>query len=94
MTAHDSTVIKFLDRVSIAPLLCLMISATGMGCVVGLMKFRYNYQTANAFPQGKTEPDAVHPTVLPFRKDQTRCEENGGAWTNNECVDHAHNPTF
>ena len=83
-----------INQSMLAPVLCIMVSMVGMGCVMGLMKLRYGYQinhiNASLYPQ----EEAVHPTTLPFRKDQNNCEKNGGLWTQEECIDHTHDPTF
>ncbi|MEM9977387.1 MAG: hypothetical protein AAF808_07125 [Cyanobacteria bacterium P01_D01_bin.2] len=72
-------------------LLCITASMTGMGCIIGLLRLRYDYQTIHPL---QAEEPSVHPTVLPFRKDPVNCEKNGGLWLNQECVDHDHSPTF
>lgn len=78
----------------LVPILCLMVSMLGTGCIAGLIKFRYSYQAANAAAAFQFEEDTVHPTVLPFRKSQNNCERNGADWVKGECVDHTHDPTF
>ena len=75
----------------LAPVLCTMVSMVGVGCVIGLIKVRYGYHTARAL---QTEAPSFHPTVLPFRKNRTNCEKNDSVWSNGECVDHDHSPTF
>ncbi|MEO0349355.1 MAG: hypothetical protein AAF282_04815 [Cyanobacteria bacterium P01_A01_bin.15] len=71
--------------------LCITASMVGTGCIIGLMRLRYSYQTTHPL---QTEEQSTHSTVLPFRKDPVNCEKNGGLWLNQECVDHAHDPTF
>ncbi|MEM7797292.1 MAG: hypothetical protein AAF579_22910 [Cyanobacteria bacterium P01_C01_bin.118] len=78
----------------LVPTLCLMVSMLGIGCIAGLIKFRYSYQAAHAAAAFQFEEDRMHPTVLPFRKSQTNCEGSGADWVKGECVDHTHDPTF
>lgn len=78
----------------LVPILCLMVSMVGMGCVAGLMKFRYAYQAAQATANFEAIEQSIHPTVLPFRTTQSNCEKNGAVWIERECVDHSHDPTF
>ncbi len=35
-----------------------------------------------------------HPTVVPFKTNQSECEASGREWKNSECVDHSHGHTF
>ncbi|MBT9315392.1 hypothetical protein [Leptothoe spongobia] len=78
----------------LVPVLCMMVSMVGTGCVAGLMQFRYGYQAAHANTAFQTDEESFHPTVLPFRKNQSNCEKNGAAWIDRECVDPNHDPTF
>lgn len=78
----------------LVPVLCMMTSMVGMGCVAGLMKFRYGYQAAHAAAALQPQEQSIHPSVLPFRTDQGNCEKNGAVWVEQECVDHGHDPTF
>lgn len=95
LTANRKQNKKHINQSMLAPALCLMVSMVGMSCMMGLMKFRYGYQAA-AYTKAalQIEDKSAHPTVLPFRKEQTNCEKNGGIWTREECVDHTHNPNF
>ena len=95
LTAGRKRSKKRLNQSLLAPALCLMASMIGMGSMVGLMKFRYDYQIA-AYTKATLpiEKASVHPTVLPFRKGQNTCEKYGGVWTREECVAHTHDPTF
>ncbi len=78
----------------LAPILCMMVSIVGVGCVAGLLKFRYEHQSANSVVSPQAQEQSFYPTVLPFRKDQASCEKNGAVWIDQECVDYAHDPTF
>ncbi len=82
-----------LSQSMLAPILCIMVSMLGVGGVMGLLKFRYGYQS-HVHSALQNQQQAVHPTVLPFRKDPINCEKNGAVWMDNECVDHDHDPTF
>ncbi|MEM9264137.1 MAG: hypothetical protein AAGA46_01285 [Cyanobacteria bacterium P01_F01_bin.13] len=85
---------KTINQSMLTTVLCLMVSMVGMSCIISLMKFRYGYQSAYANTSFHTQDEEFHPTVLPFRKDQSNCEKNGGMWTEGECVDYAHSPRF
>ncbi|MEM6251506.1 MAG: hypothetical protein AAF821_01165 [Cyanobacteria bacterium P01_D01_bin.156] len=78
----------------LVPILCMLVTILGIGCVASLLKFRYEYQSSRLATSLQAQEQEFHPAVLPFRTDQDTCEENGAIWMDQECVDYGHNPTF
>ncbi|MEM9806080.1 MAG: hypothetical protein AAF959_12440 [Cyanobacteria bacterium P01_D01_bin.56] len=78
----------------LVPILCMMVTMLGAGCVAGLLKFRYDYQLNGLATSLQPQEQTVYPAVLPFRKDQANCEKMGATWIDQECVDHNYDPTF
>ncbi|MEO0540759.1 MAG: hypothetical protein AAFZ80_07820 [Cyanobacteria bacterium P01_A01_bin.105] len=89
--ATSRTALKQTMKIQIITALCVTV---GCSSVMGLVKLRHFHST-HAFRSSLTANDAtVHPTTVPFKRDQQACETSGREWQEGGCLDREHSPTF